>query len=200
MGRTRANSQCLRRSRSTTGLRSIFDRFCGKTVAQHLCRLWKLLPHPTTNHVCEDYAPSAWLQNQLRDTIMLGFGPGRAGLHAAGRSARLRPRGGQSDRHTGTARALPLCSVSPRVGHRSAKAPRRDRGEGQQGRSWSSTGRAAPCPAGADLGGSRRHVGPGFVDEDQTGRIDAILIGHPLLTSPRHVGTISLAGNQRLFL
>jgi hypothetical protein len=47
-----------------------------------------------------------------------------------------------------------------------------------------------------------RHVGlgPGFVDEDQTGRIDAILIGHPLLTSPRHVGTISLAGNQRLFL
>ena len=48
----------------------------------------------------------------------------------------------------------------------------------------------------------RRHIGlgPSLVDEDQAGRIDAILIGHPLLTPSRHVGTVALAGDQRLFL
>src|SRR5262249_34303303 len=48
----------------------------------------------------------------------------------------------------------------------------------------------------------RRHVGlgPGLVDEDQAGRIDTILIGHPLPTATRYIGTISFAGDQRLFL
>jgi hypothetical protein len=48
----------------------------------------------------------------------------------------------------------------------------------------------------------RRHIGlgPGLVDEDEAGGIDPILVGLPLLASPRHVGTISLAGDQRLFL
>jgi hypothetical protein len=48
----------------------------------------------------------------------------------------------------------------------------------------------------------RRHIGlgPGLVDEDETGGIDPILVGLPLLASSRHVGTIALAGDQRLFL
>src|SRR5215208_5561404 len=48
----------------------------------------------------------------------------------------------------------------------------------------------------------RRHVGlgPGLVDEDETAWIDPILVGLPLLAAPRHVGTIALAGDQRLFL
>lgn len=48
----------------------------------------------------------------------------------------------------------------------------------------------------------RRHIGlgPGLVDEDEAGGIDAILVGLPLLASPRHVGAIALAGDQRLFL
>lgn len=43
-------------------------------------------------------------------------------------------------------------------------------------------------------------LGPGFVDEDQTGRIDAILIGHPLSAATRYVRALPLAGDQRLFL
>jgi hypothetical protein len=48
----------------------------------------------------------------------------------------------------------------------------------------------------------RRHVGlgPGLVDEDEAGRIDAILVGHLLLAPTRYVRTVPLAGNQRLFL
>lgn len=34
--------------------------------------------------------------------------------------------------------------------------------------------------------------------EDQTGRIDAILVGHPLLASPCYVRTIPLAADQSL--
>ena len=48
----------------------------------------------------------------------------------------------------------------------------------------------------------RRHIGlgPGFVDEDQARRVDAVLIGHPLQTAPRYVRPVALAGDQRLFL
>jgi hypothetical protein len=48
----------------------------------------------------------------------------------------------------------------------------------------------------------RRHIGlgPGLVDEDEAGGIDPILVGLPLLASPRHIGTVALAGDQRLFL
>jgi len=48
----------------------------------------------------------------------------------------------------------------------------------------------------------RSHVGlgPGLVDEDKAGRIDAPLVGHPLLAPPRYVRAIPLAGDQRLFL
>ena len=48
----------------------------------------------------------------------------------------------------------------------------------------------------------RRHVGlgPGLVDEDQAGRIDPVLILRPLRPPSRDVGTIPLAGDQRLFL
>ena len=48
----------------------------------------------------------------------------------------------------------------------------------------------------------RRHVGlgPGLVDEDQAGGIDAALVRRPLRAPPRHVGTLALAGDQRLFL
>jgi len=48
----------------------------------------------------------------------------------------------------------------------------------------------------------RSHVGlgPGFVDEDEPGRIDATLVGGPLLAPPRYVRAIALAGDQRLFL
>src|SRR5712691_6226102 len=48
----------------------------------------------------------------------------------------------------------------------------------------------------------RRHIGlgPGLVDEDEAGRVDPILVRCPLLASPRHVGTVALAGDQRLFL
>src|SRR5262249_22217300 len=47
----------------------------------------------------------------------------------------------------------------------------------------------------------RGHVGlgPGFVDEDQASRIDAMLIGHPLLAAARHIRSVALAGDQRLF-
>ena len=48
----------------------------------------------------------------------------------------------------------------------------------------------------------RRHIGlgPGLIDEDEASGIDPILISLPLLASPRHVGTIALAGDQCLFL
>jgi hypothetical protein len=48
----------------------------------------------------------------------------------------------------------------------------------------------------------RRHIGrgPSLVDEDEAGGIDPILVGLPLLASPRHIGTVALAGDQRLFL
>jgi len=48
----------------------------------------------------------------------------------------------------------------------------------------------------------RRHIGlgPGLVDEDEAGRVDPILVGHPLLAAPGDVGTVALAGDQRLFL
>jgi hypothetical protein len=48
----------------------------------------------------------------------------------------------------------------------------------------------------------RRHIGlgPGLVDEDEASGIDPILVGLPLLASPCDVGTIALAGDQRLFL
>jgi len=48
----------------------------------------------------------------------------------------------------------------------------------------------------------RRHVGlgPGFVDEDQARRVDAVLIGHPLQAAARYIGPVALAGDQRLFL
>jgi hypothetical protein len=48
----------------------------------------------------------------------------------------------------------------------------------------------------------RRHIGlgPSLVDEDEAGWIDPILVRLPLLASPRNVGTIALAGDQRLFL
>ena len=46
-----------------------------------------------------------------------------------------------------------------------------------------------------------RHVGlgPGLVDEHQTGRIKPPLILSPLCPPPRHVGTILLAGVQAFF-
>ena len=48
----------------------------------------------------------------------------------------------------------------------------------------------------------RRHVrlGPGFVDEDQTAGVDAVLIGHPLQAAARYIRPVALAGDQRLFL
>lgn len=48
----------------------------------------------------------------------------------------------------------------------------------------------------------RSHVGlgPGLVDEHQAGRIDPVLIQNPLRPSARNIGTILLAGDQRLFL
>src|SRR5687768_17364368 len=48
----------------------------------------------------------------------------------------------------------------------------------------------------------RRHIGlgPGFVDEDQAGGIDAVLVGDPLLAATRYIRPVALAGDQRLFL
>ena len=48
----------------------------------------------------------------------------------------------------------------------------------------------------------RRHVGlgPGLVDEHQAGRIDAVLIEKPLRPPARHVWTLLLGRDQRLFL
>jgi hypothetical protein len=56
---------------------------------------------------------------------------------------------------------------------------------------------AARCPSP-----ERRHVGlgPGFVDEDQAGRVNPLLVGLPLLPPTRHVGAVLLGRNQRLFL
>ena len=47
-----------------------------------------------------------------------------------------------------------------------------------------------------------RHIGlgPGLVDEHQAGGIYATLIGLPLGAPPGDVGSIALAGDQRLFL
>ena len=48
----------------------------------------------------------------------------------------------------------------------------------------------------------RGHVGlgPGLVDEHQAGGVDPVLIQNPLRPPARHVGTILLGGDQRLFL
>lgn len=48
----------------------------------------------------------------------------------------------------------------------------------------------------------RRHIslGPGLVEEHQAGSVDPALIRLPLQAPPRDVGTITLAGDQRLFL
>ncbi len=48
----------------------------------------------------------------------------------------------------------------------------------------------------------RRHIGlgPGLVDEHQAGRVNAVLVGYPLRAPTGDVGTILLAGDQRLFL
>ena len=48
----------------------------------------------------------------------------------------------------------------------------------------------------------RRHVGlgPGFVDEDQAGGVDAVLVGDPLQATTRYIRPVALAGDQRLFL
>ena len=48
----------------------------------------------------------------------------------------------------------------------------------------------------------RSHVGlgPGLVDEDQASRIDAALIGPPLLAPAGYVRAVAFAGDQRLFL
>jgi len=43
-------------------------------------------------------------------------------------------------------------------------------------------------------------LGPGFIDEDQTARVDTVLIGHPLQGPARYVRPVALAGDQRLFL
>jgi hypothetical protein len=43
-------------------------------------------------------------------------------------------------------------------------------------------------------------LGPGFVDEHQAGRIDAVLMGQPLRPPARYVGAILLGRDQRLFL
>jgi hypothetical protein len=47
----------------------------------------------------------------------------------------------------------------------------------------------------------RSHVGlgPGFVDEDQAGRVRTALIFFPLLASVRDVGTELLGGKNRFF-
>jgi hypothetical protein len=47
----------------------------------------------------------------------------------------------------------------------------------------------------------RRHVGlgPGLVDEHQTLRIDAALIGLPLRPPARHVGPVAFAGHHGFF-
>jgi hypothetical protein len=47
----------------------------------------------------------------------------------------------------------------------------------------------------------RRHVGlgPRLVDEHQTLRIDAVLIGLPLRPPARHVGPVALAGRYGFF-
>ena len=56
---------------------------------------------------------------------------------------------------------------------------------------------AAPRPSP-----ERRHVGlgPGFVDEDQAGGVDAAAIGQPLPAPARDVGAVPLRRDQRLFL
>ena len=47
----------------------------------------------------------------------------------------------------------------------------------------------------------RRHVGfdPGFVNKDETGRVDARLIFQPLFPAAPDIGTALLAGDQCLF-
>ena len=74
----------------------------------------------------------------------------------------------------------------------------------QPGRSWSSSVRAelglepqvTRCPSP-----QRRHVGlgPGLVDEDQTLRLDAVLILAPLRPPVRDVGAIAFAGHHGFF-
>jgi hypothetical protein len=51
-----------------------------------------------------------------------------------------------------------------------------------------------PSPQGRHVG-----LGPGFVDEDETRRINSILIFLPLRPSSRDVGTILLAGQNGFF-
>jgi hypothetical protein len=48
----------------------------------------------------------------------------------------------------------------------------------------------------------RRHVGlgPGFIDEDKAARVDATLMGSPLLSPAGNVRAILLDSDQRLFL
>ena len=54
--------------------------------------------------------------------------------------------------------------------------------------------RSAPSQAG-EVG-----LGAGFVQKDQPGRIEAELAPPPRPARPRDVGTVLLAGPQRLFL
>jgi hypothetical protein len=55
---------------------------------------------------------------------------------------------------------------------------------------------ALRCPSS-----QRRHVGPGpgLVDEDQTLRLDAVLIFAPLRSPVCHVGSIAFAGHHGFF-
>lgn len=56
---------------------------------------------------------------------------------------------------------------------------------------------AARCPA---MGACHVRLGPGFINEDQPGRIDAILIFAPLGASAAYVRAVLLARVERLFL
>jgi hypothetical protein len=49
------------------------------------------------------------------------------------------------------------------------------------------------------VGARRIDLGPGFVDEDQPGRIKPSLVLSPLRPPPGDVGTILLAGVQAFF-
>jgi len=81
----------------------------------------------------------------------------------------------------------PVTAQRGEEGHRIPMAERCD--ARQAGAAW------RPAP-------QRRHVrlGPGFVDEDQPGGIDARPELQPLRAAARDIGPGALAGNQRLFL
>ncbi len=62
-------------------------------------------------------------------------------------------------------------------------------------RPWQALTAGRPAPKRGHVG-----LGPGFIDEDQAGRVDARPIFQPLHPAARDIRAIPLAGDQRLFL